>query len=224
MLISRCRQLRPLVTSYVDKEVSQADRLIVEDHLRECQACRERVARQEAVHHLLRGRSREAHLHGTPVSWSPRPDAPGRATGRRFVRLSVAAAAGLAVGLVVWNPWRTVPLAARGHISDSTCGGRHLHAAPQLQNVPGRDCVRLCIELGAQFIFVSDGTIFSIRNQAFEDLARFAEQDVEIEGEVRGKQLTVSHVRPVRAVARVAPTHSAPDAVAASAAYRGVNR
>jgi hypothetical protein len=34
------------------------------------------------------------------------------------------------------------------------------------------------------------------------ELARFAEQDVQLEGKVRQQQLTVSHIRPLNSVAR----------------------
>jgi hypothetical protein len=203
MLTSRCRQLRPLLTSYVDNETSSADRLIVEDHLKRCRACRHRLGRQDAVHHLLRLRSAEARVHGLPLSWSPRSRRVNdRGPGRTLLRLSVLAAAGVAVVVVVWSRWGVVPLSARGQISDSVCGGRHAHAAPELVNMTGRDCVRRCVEKGAQYIFVSDGVVYPIRNQTMAELARFAEQDVQLEGKVRQQQLTVSHIRPLNSVAR----------------------
>lgn len=61
----------------------------------------------------------------------------------------------------------------------------------------GRDCVHRCVEMGAQYVFVSHGVVYSIRNQDFVGLTRFAGQDVELEGEVRKNLLTVSHVRPL---------------------------
>ena len=60
-----------------------------------------------------------------------------------------------------------------------------------------RDCVRLCVELGARYVFIANGATFPIRNQGFADLARFAEQDVEVEGQLRGHRLTVAQIRPV---------------------------
>jgi hypothetical protein len=118
------------------------------------------------------------------------------------LRLSVLAAAGVAVVVMVWSRWGVVPLSARGQISDSVCGGRRAHAAPDMVNMTGRDCVRRCVEKGAQYIFVSDGVVYPIRNQTMAELARFAEQDVQLEGKVRQQQLTVSHIRPLNRMAR----------------------
>jgi hypothetical protein len=199
MLIAQCWQLRPQLASYVDNEIAPTERLIVEDHLRRCQACRERVERQRAVHDLLRRRSGEIRRRGP--AWPSQASARGR-SARGLAGVSLVAGASLIIALVAWGPWRTVPLAARGHIRDSTCGGGHVHTAPELQQMAGRDCVRLCVELGARYIFVSNGATFPIRNQGFTDLARFAEQVVEVEGQLRGNRLTVAQIRPLTAVTR----------------------
>ncbi len=61
----------------------------------------------------------------------------------------------------------------------------------------GRDCVRRCVELGAHYVFISQGVVYVIRNQDFEDVVRLAGQDVQLEGEVRQKVLTVSRVNPL---------------------------
>jgi hypothetical protein len=47
-------------------------------------------------------------------------------------------------------------------------------------------------------VFISDGVVYSIRNQDFGALTRFAGQDVQVEGNVRENMLTVKRVRPVR--------------------------
>jgi hypothetical protein len=199
MLIGQCWQLRPQLASYVDNELSPAERRSVEDHLRRCQACRDRVERQRAVHDLLRGRAEEVRRDGP--TWPSQASARSRATRHGLAALSLAAGASLLVAFT-GGPWRAVPLAARGHIRDSTCGGGHIHSAPELQRMAGRDCVRLCVELGARYVFVSNGATFPIRNQGFTDLARFAEQDVEVEGQLRGNRLTVAQIRPSTAITR----------------------
>src|SRR5438034_4330769 len=51
-----CQSLDPLVTSFVDGELPDADRHAVEEHLRACPACHSRVAAERAVHDLLRTR------------------------------------------------------------------------------------------------------------------------------------------------------------------------
>jgi hypothetical protein len=199
MMIGRCWRLRPRLASYVDNELPETQRLVVEDHLGRCPACSNRVNRQRAVRDLLHDRFGQAHV--SDAAWSPRPEQPSR-SARWPGRLSLVAATGLAVGLVVWGPWRDAPLAARGHIRDSTCGGGHVHTAPELQRMAGRDCVRLCVELGARYVFVTDETTFPIRNQGFAELPRFAEQDVEVEGRLRGHRLTILQIRPHTNVAR----------------------
>jgi len=74
-----------------------------------------------------------------------------------------------------------------------------------------RECVERCIEKGAQYVFVSEGVIFPIRNQQFADLARFAEQDIELEGKVQHSQLTVSRIAPLNLSGRtrVPPSNGA---------------
>jgi anti-sigma factor RsiW len=51
-----CQSLDPLVTPFVDGELSDADRLAVEAHLRACPPCHSRVAAERAVHQLLHTR------------------------------------------------------------------------------------------------------------------------------------------------------------------------
>ena len=196
---NRCRQLRSALTSYVDSEVSATERLIVEDHLRQCDACRRRLSHARAVRQRLQGWSAEARAQGAPLCWPAVPET------RRYASLGallgVAALVGTTViGLMTWNRgWFAtgVPLTARGHISDSRCAGRHSHAAAELRNMSDRDCVWRCIEMGAQYVFISQGIVYPIRNQDFVDLMRLAGQDVQLEGEVRQRVLTVSHVRPL---------------------------
>ena len=53
------------------------------------------------------------------------------------------------------------------------------------------------VELGAQYVFISEGIVYSIGNQDFQDLVRLAGQDVQLEGEVRHKVLTVSRISPL---------------------------
>ena len=52
----QCRQLRSVLTAYVDDEISAGERLVVEGHLRQCDACRCRVRREGAVRLEQNGR------------------------------------------------------------------------------------------------------------------------------------------------------------------------
>ncbi|MEO8258104.1 MAG: zf-HC2 domain-containing protein [Acidobacteriota bacterium] len=54
--MSDCHQIDPLVTPFVDEEITPADRHLVDRHLQECRACRGRVSAERAVQGLLRAR------------------------------------------------------------------------------------------------------------------------------------------------------------------------
>ena len=51
-----CHQIDPLVTPFVDGDITPADRSLVDRHLQACGACRGRVNAEQAVHALLRAR------------------------------------------------------------------------------------------------------------------------------------------------------------------------
>ncbi len=198
----RCRQLRSVLTAYVDHEVSAGERLIVEDHLRQCDACRRRVRREGAVHQRLQRWSAEAREDGTPLSWPAASETRHHrrvGTLLRIAALSTATIA-FAFAFAMWGPWwigASVPLAASGQIGDSRCAGSHAHAAADLRNLSDRDCVQRCVLMGAHYVFISQGVVYTIRNQDFSDLTRLAGQDVQLEGEVRQNVLTVVRVRPL---------------------------
>jgi anti-sigma factor RsiW len=51
-----CTAIDHLVTAYVDGEIAAADRRVVDDHLRACSGCRQRIAAEQAVSDLCRER------------------------------------------------------------------------------------------------------------------------------------------------------------------------
>ena len=51
-----CHQIDPLVTPFVDDELTDAERRLVEDHLSACPPCHSRVTAERAVHALIRAR------------------------------------------------------------------------------------------------------------------------------------------------------------------------
>lgn len=53
-----CQSIDPLVTPYVDGQLTDADRRAVDEHLRACAPCQSRVAAERAVHELLAERRR----------------------------------------------------------------------------------------------------------------------------------------------------------------------
>lgn len=201
VLTNRCRRLRRLLTSYVDDEITGADRLVVEEHLKRCRACRRRLLRHRAVHQLLRSRSAETRHRGAVLPWTPRAQ-PATGRAQRRVLLSLAAVLVLVVGgIALWGPIWPVMLTAQGRISDSMCRGNHAHPGTGMMTMSERDCVGRCIEKGGRYVFVSDGVVYRIRNQSFSDLARFAAQDIQLEGRLWRDQLTVSHIESIDHVA-----------------------
>jgi hypothetical protein len=196
----QCWPLRSALTAYVDNEAAADVRQRVEDHLRHCGACRHRVSREQAVRHRLRRWSAEMRERGAPLSWSGAAKRPIHHRVGSVFRLGIVAAAAILLVLGMWNRLgASVPFAAHGQITDTRCASGHSHTAPALRNMDGGDCVRRCVELGAEYVFVSEGIVYPIRNQDFVDLMHLAGQEVQLEGEVRRNLLTVAHVRPLAA-------------------------
>ena len=198
MRTNTCERLASLLTAYVDDEAAAGERLIVEDHLLQCDACRERVRRERSVRQLLQRWSVDARVEGPPA-WQVDETATHWPVSR-LLRVAALSAATVAIVFVMWSRWSAdavVPFAARGLIGDSRCAAGHAHTAADLRDMSGPDCVRRCVETGAEYVFVSEGTVYPILNQRFADLAQFAGQNVQLEGEVRQNVLIVSAVRPV---------------------------
>jgi len=196
----RCRQLRSVLTAYVDDEISAGERLIVEGHLRQCDACRCRVRREGAVRQRLQRLSAEAREGGAPLSWPAGSETPHHRGVGTLLRIAALSTGTIVIGFVISSLWwvdGSVPLAARGQIGDNRCADGHAHASAELRNLSDGDCVQRCVLMGAHYVFISQGVVYPIRNQDFQDLTRFAGQDVQLEGELRQNLLTVVRVRPL---------------------------
>jgi hypothetical protein len=190
------------LTAYVDDEASADERRRIEEHLVRCDTCRHRLSREQAVRQRLRRWSAEMRGIGTPLSWPGGSQASAPRQVGRLLRLGVLSTAAIALIVTMWNRWpvgAAAPLTARGQITDSRCASGHAHAAPSLRNMNAVDCVRRCVEMGAEYVFVSKGVVYPIRNQDFVELMQLAGQDVELEGKVRRNLLTVSQIRPLTA-------------------------
>ena len=61
-----CHQIDPLVTPYVDGDISSADRDVVDRHLRICWPCRSRVDAEQSVRALIRARMTSLDPIGAP--------------------------------------------------------------------------------------------------------------------------------------------------------------
>ncbi len=197
----QCWRLRSMLTAYVDDEVSAGERLRIESHLERCDACRHRVSREQAVRQRLLRWSAEMRGVGVPLSWPAVAATPSHPRIRALSRIVAAFAAAIALVFVAWSRWPdgAVAFAAHGQITDSRCASGHTHSGPALRDMSGGDCVRRCVAMGAQYVFVSQGIVYPIRNQDFVDLTHVAGQEVQLEGEVRQNVLTVSQVRPLSA-------------------------
>ena len=131
--IMQCRDLRPLLSGYVDQELSPDELVLVEGHLAGCARCRSLVARHAAVAQAISrlpaprvpdGFASRVLAHPTLVharllrrpSWTPTWEREGRPVRyrRRPTWLLPAAAAFLFVILLGWgylDPHGAPPLA-----------------------------------------------------------------------------------------------------------------
>jgi anti-sigma factor RsiW len=62
-----CRTIDPLVTPYVDRELPDADRRVVDEHLHVCAPCHSRVVAEQAVRNLVNARQPELHSVAPPL-------------------------------------------------------------------------------------------------------------------------------------------------------------
>ena len=94
-----CQHIDQFLTPYVDRELPDADRCLVDEHLRVCAPCHSRVAAEEAVRHLVRTCQPDLYKTETPPSLREL----ARAAGVHRVHLarSFRAATGLSVGAFV---------------------------------------------------------------------------------------------------------------------------
>ena len=63
-----CQTIDPLVTPYVDGQLNDADRRLVDDHLRRCSPCHSRINAERAVRDLLQTRRDELTYPCAPAS------------------------------------------------------------------------------------------------------------------------------------------------------------
>ena len=82
-----------------------------------------------------------------------------------------------------------------GKISDSNCGATHKTAAEHGgKAMTDRECTQACIKGGAKYVFVSDGNVYKIENQAFAGLPLHAGHAVTLRGDMKGDTITVSKI------------------------------
>ena len=81
-----------------------------------------------------------------------------------------------------------------GEISDSHCRMEHEPISEGDPVLPSPDCVKLCLKSGYKYVFVADEKVFTIANQDFPDIAKFAGEAVKLTGELKGDAITVSKI------------------------------
>jgi hypothetical protein len=192
-----CAELDRVITPFIDGECTEAERVAIVTHLRQCHNCRHRAEAESTVKHLLHAGAAVARTMGESVAWRPRvlflgrPVLPVRPAW--LVLLLAVAGAGL---IGIWL--RPTPLLAIGVIGDSYCN--HEHIFTSRFNVDDHDCTLGCVERGAEFVLVTETEVYRIRNQQMADLVTFANHRVKVEGTVTGDEIVV---RTVTAAERV---------------------
>lgn len=101
----------------------------------------------------------------------------------------------LAVGLLIASVGAGRLLAAEqtwtGTISDSQCGVIHEG------EINEHDCTLRCIQIGFEYVLVTDAKVLKISNQKFAGLSARAGQKVKVTGELKGDAIAVSKIETV---------------------------
>jgi hypothetical protein len=79
-----------------------------------------------------------------------------------------------------------------GQISDSRCGAKHTDAK-RGKKMSDRDCALACAAQGAQFVLVSDGTVYKLMNHD-ADLRAHAGHTVKVTGTLTGESIRVAKI------------------------------
>lgn len=108
--------------------------------------------------------------------------------------LKTLGAIGLLFGLTSFGSAADMTL--RGQISDSQCGASHAKMMEMHKDakMTARDCTLACVKNGGKYVFVSSGKVYTIANQDFAPLQRYAGEDVRLTGAFNGDTITVSKV------------------------------
>ena len=79
-----------------------------------------------------------------------------------------------------------------GQISDSMCGANHADAKHG-KKMSDRDCALACAAKGGQYVLVSDGKIYKLRNHD-ADMKTHAGHRVNVTGDMTGDTIRVSKI------------------------------
>ncbi len=83
-----------------------------------------------------------------------------------------------------------------GRITDSMCGANH--KAMTGGKMSDRDCTLACVKSGQKYALASNGHLYTIENQNFAGLSKYAGDQVVVTGEPGGdgQSITVSKLQP----------------------------
>jgi hypothetical protein len=81
-----------------------------------------------------------------------------------------------------------------GTISDSKCGASHKSMTEHNKNLTDRTCTEACVKGGAKFVLASGDKVYVLENQKDPALARFAGQEVTVNGELQGDTIKATKI------------------------------
>src|SRR5215471_5517495 len=80
-----------------------------------------------------------------------------------------------------------------GQISDSMCGASHAKMTGAHPGMSDRDCALACVKGGGQFVFVSDGKVYTNQDSPLLQM-HAGHAGVTLTGEMKGDTITVSKI------------------------------
>lgn len=101
---------------------------------------------------------------------------------------------GLVAGLASLASAATMTMT--GMISDSACGPSHAKMMEMHKDAKMDEpqCTLACVKGGGKFVFVSDGKVYTVANQTFSGLTKYAGETVSLTGDMNGNTVTVSKI------------------------------
>jgi hypothetical protein len=82
-----------------------------------------------------------------------------------------------------------------GMISDSACGTSHAKMLAEHKDMKtDKECTLACIRGGSQYVFVSNGKVYKLSNQAMAELKQLAGENVEVTGTMNGDSIAATKI------------------------------
>jgi len=82
-----------------------------------------------------------------------------------------------------------------GMISDSACGMTHAKMMAEHKDLKSdKECTLACIRGGSKYVFVSNGKVYNLSNQAMAELRQYAGENVEVTGTMTGDTIAATKI------------------------------